>query len=65
MIPASLILAAWLSPAVWLQMPALILGRGPDGLWIALSMALAPLIALGVRAGSHDADHPSSAFSIQ
>ena len=43
------VLAAWLSPAVWLAMPALIISRGPDGLWLALTLALAPLLGAVAR----------------
>ncbi len=43
------LLAVWLTPAVWLEMPALIVDRGPGGLWVALALILAPLIALCSR----------------
>jgi len=49
MTSAVLFLAVWLMPALWLELPALILGRGPDGLWIGLALTMAALIALGVR----------------
>ena len=28
------LLAVWLTPALWLAMPAIILARGPEGLWL-------------------------------
>ena len=40
------LLAVWLTPALWLAMPAIILARGPEGLWIALTLTAAPLVAL-------------------
>ena len=49
MISATLFLAVWLTPVLWLEMPALILERGPDGVWIGLALMLAALIALGAR----------------
>lgn len=47
MTSAARLLAVWLTPVVWLEMPALILARGPDGLGIGLALILVPLIALG------------------
>jgi hypothetical protein len=49
MTSAALFLAVWLTPVLWLEIPALILERGPDGLWIGLALMLAALIALGAR----------------
>jgi hypothetical protein len=49
MTSAALFLAVWLMPAVWLEVPALILGHGPDGLWIGLALAMGALVALGVQ----------------
>ena len=49
MTSAALFLAVWLTPVLWLEMPVLILDRGPEGLWIGLAMMLAALIALGAR----------------
>jgi len=43
---ASGVLAVWLTPALWLTLPALILGGGPDGLWVGLVAVVAPLLAL-------------------
>jgi hypothetical protein len=40
------LLALWLTPALWLAMPALILARGTEGLWVGLALTVAPLIAL-------------------
>jgi len=49
MTSAALFLAVWLTPVLWLEIPALILDRGPEGLWIGLALMLAALIALGAR----------------
>lgn len=46
------VLALWLSPAMWLTMPALILARGPDALWIGLLAVVAPLLVLAFRVSS-------------
>ncbi|PWU19632.1 MAG: hypothetical protein C5B48_13355, partial [Candidatus Rokuibacteriota bacterium] len=43
------LLAAWLTPVLWLHVPGLIAERGPGGVWIGLTLALSPLIALAVR----------------
>ena len=43
MTSAALYLAAWLTPVLWLAIPALILARGPEGLWIGLALTLAGL----------------------
>jgi hypothetical protein len=40
-------LAAWLHPALCLTLPALLLGGGSDGLWVALLAVVAPLVARG------------------
>jgi len=45
---AARVLAVWLTPALWLGMPTLILEHGPDGLWMGLSLTLTPLIAAGM-----------------
>jgi hypothetical protein len=39
------ILAAWLHPALWLALPVLLLEGGVDGLWVALLVVVAPLVA--------------------
>ncbi|HEV8441249.1 MAG TPA: hypothetical protein VGT40_24435 [Methylomirabilota bacterium] len=46
------LLAVWLTPALWLAMPALIVERGPEGVWIGLVLMLAPLIALASRSSA-------------
>lgn len=46
------LLAVWLSPALWLAMPALILARGSEGLWVGLALTVAPLIALVAPRGA-------------
>jgi hypothetical protein len=38
-------LAAWLHPAVWLTLPALLIEGGPDGLWVGLLAVVGPLLA--------------------
>jgi hypothetical protein len=43
------ILAAWLSPAIWLALPALFLAQGSDALWAGLLVVAAPLLALSLR----------------
>ena len=43
------LLAVWLTPAVWLTLPALILAGGPDGLWVGLAAVVAPLVAVLAR----------------
>lgn len=50
MTSVSRILAVWLTPAAMLAVPAALAARGPDGLWLGLVVALAPLIALGAGA---------------
>jgi len=57
-------LAVWLTPALWLQMPALIAGRGPDGLWLALALALAPLVALASRSRAPAPAEAETAFPV-
>jgi hypothetical protein len=46
------LLALWLTPALWLAMPALILARGSEGLWVGLALTVAPLIALVAPGGA-------------
>jgi len=64
MINGGLLLAVWLTPVLWLQIPALIAGRGPDGLWIGLALVLVPLIALGMRAPEPTAGRADPVFSL-
>jgi hypothetical protein len=45
---ASAVLAAWLGPAIWLTLPALLLGHGARGLWASLLVVVAPLLAVVV-----------------
>ena len=49
------LLALWLTPALWLAMPALILARGSEGLWVGLALTVAPLIALVAPGGAEPA----------
>ena len=48
------ILAVWLSPAVWLTLPALFLAQGAGALWPGLLLVAAPLLALAVRRAPSD-----------
>jgi hypothetical protein len=50
MTSVSRVLAVWLTPAVLLAVPAALAGRGADGLWLGLTVALVPLITLGLGA---------------
>lgn len=43
------ILGAWLTPAVWLALPALFLAQGAGALWVGLLLVTAPLLALSLR----------------
>ncbi|MCI0549151.1 MAG: hypothetical protein L0027_17950, partial [Candidatus Rokubacteria bacterium] len=47
MTAAGALLAAWLSPAMWLALPVLIVSQGAGGLWLALVVTVGPLIAVG------------------
>lgn len=47
---AARILAAWLTPVMGLATTALMVSGGPDGLWVALVVAVAPLIAVEIAA---------------
>jgi hypothetical protein len=42
------VLAAWLGPATWLALPALLVAQGAAGLWPALLVLVAPLLALAL-----------------
>lgn len=44
--------AAWMTPALLLAVPAELLAQGRDGLWVALLFIVAPLFALLAAAGS-------------
>lgn len=57
-------LAVWLTPVLWLSMPTLILERGPDGLWIALALTLAPLIALCAGSSDPPAQAQEASFPV-
>jgi hypothetical protein len=48
------ILAAWLTPAVWLALPALFLEQGAGALWAGLLLVTAPLLALTLRRAPSD-----------
>jgi hypothetical protein len=45
-------LAAWLHPALWLTLPALLMGGGAEGLWVGLLAVVGPLVARGRPASS-------------
>lgn len=67
MTAVSRLLAAWLTPAMLLAVPAALATRAGDGLWLGLVLLLAPLIALGGRAGEGTAaprDDRGSLFSV-
>jgi hypothetical protein len=51
-------LALWLSPAVWVTLPALLVALGPDALWAGLLLLVGPLLALALdsRAAAGEAD---------
>jgi len=51
-------LAVWLTPAVWLTLPALVLEGGPDGVWVGLLLLVAPLLAQEVAGGTARAAQP-------
>ena len=55
MTSVSRILAVWLTPAVLLALPAALATNAADGLWLGLTLALVPLITLGLSAGRHEA----------
>jgi hypothetical protein len=46
------VLALWLTPGLLFGLPALILERGVDGLWVGLTLVVVPLIALGAGASN-------------
>jgi len=50
------LLAAWLTPAVWLAMSGAIVERGPEGVWIGFTLVAAPLVALAARRPESDVD---------
>ena len=58
------LLGVWLTPVLWLGMPALILDRGPEGLGISLALTLAPLIALGARSAEPAAGESEPLFPV-
>ena len=64
MISAALLLAAWLTPAVWLSIPTLIVERGPDGLWVGLALIVVPLVALGIGPPRPNADAGEAVFPV-
>lgn len=59
MISGSRTLAVWLTPAVWLALPGLVLEGGPDGVWAGLLLLVAPLLALAVADGDARAAQPA------
>ena len=64
MTAAALLLAAWLTPAVWLSIPTLIVDRGPNGLWVGLALIVAPLVVLGITASRRDAEESEAVFPV-
>ena len=61
---AAQFLAVWLTPVLWLSMPAMVVARGPDGVFIGLVLVIAPLIALGVGPTERAAALPDSIFPV-
>jgi hypothetical protein len=61
---AAQVLGVWLTPMVWLSMAALIVERGPCGLWIGLALMLVPLIALGIGPREPSSVAPDSIFPV-
>ncbi len=60
------LLAVWLSPVVWLTLPALLLAHGSGGLWVGLVVVVAPLLAVVAcrpRAGGPEAA-PAPLFHV-
>lgn len=55
---AARILALWLTPVMWLMLPALILAGGPDGLWTGLVLVSGPLVAWSVGASRPETSGP-------
>jgi len=48
------ILGVWLTPAIWLALPALFLAQGAGALWAGLLLVAAPLLALSLRGAPSD-----------
>ncbi len=48
------ILGAWLTPAIWVALPALYLAQGAGALWAGLLLVAAPLLALSLRRAPSD-----------
>ncbi len=61
---AALLLAGWFTPAVWLSIPAMIVERGPEGLWVGLALFVLPLVALGIGPSRSDASAPDAVFPV-
>jgi hypothetical protein len=61
---AAQVLGVWLTPVLWLSMPAMVVARGPDGLWIGLVLVLVPLIALGLGPRKPALVEPESIFPV-
>jgi hypothetical protein len=61
---AALLLAGWFTPAVWLAIPAMIVERGPEGLWVGLAFLVLPLVALGIGPSRSDASGPDAVFPV-
>jgi hypothetical protein len=64
MISGARLLAIWLTPVVWLEMPALVVARGAEGLWVAMLLGLAPLVTLGAASRDPAAREPDAVFPV-
>lgn len=58
--------SVWITPALLFSVPAELLARGSEGLWIALLVVVAPLLGLLLVTPPRDAEppHPASTFSL-
>lgn len=64
--PATRSVSVWITPALLFSVPAELLTRGGEGLWIALLVVVAPLLGLLLVTPPRDAapPHPASTFSL-
>lgn len=64
--PATSSVSVWITPALLFSVPAELLTRGSEGLWIALLVVVAPLLGLLLVTPPRDAapPHPASTFSL-
>lgn len=64
--PATSSVSVWITPVLLFSVPAELLTRGGEGLWIALLVVVAPLLGLLLVTPPRDAEppHPASTFSL-